>query len=92
MCRKLPESQRKLVPINWREWHQATKYVAEKLGLSLFSVGEMKVTDVLQALHADEPEDTPACAKRCNSCGGLAIELDDHGHCRICASNRLLHE
>ena len=46
--------------INWHAWHRATIQAARVMGCTIAELGEKRVTDVLQALHAlrpDEPED-----------------------------------
>lgn len=77
-----------LRPISWREWYRATKEVACKLGISVAEVGEMRVIDVLKALHASNPADLHEYQRTtCTTCGGLAIEVNHHGDCRRCSAS-----
>ena len=53
---------RSMKPLHWRDWHIAMRQAAAILGLTHVQLGEMRVTEVLRALHAAGPLDPPLLA------------------------------
>lgn len=80
--------RRALVPVTWREWERVSRLACERLGLTLTELGDLRVVDVLRALRDETPEGVDEReARTCSGCGGLALEVDPWGRCRLCASD-----
>jgi hypothetical protein len=87
-CAPLSIGEQPLAPVTWREWERVSRLARERLGVGPAQLGEMRVVDVLRALRdatpggADERETVT-----CRGCGGLALEVDARGRCRLCAAD-----
>ncbi len=80
-----PLVERDLSPVTWREWDRTTRLACERLGVSHAQLGEMRAADVLLALRDSTPEGVDGrSTQTCRGCGGLALEVDARGRCRLC--------
>jgi hypothetical protein len=78
-----------LVPVTWREWDRIVHLACERLGVTLTELGETRVVDVLLALRDATPEGVDERApSTCRGCGGLALEVDAWGRCRLCVRDQ----